>query len=339
MQIILEGPDNAGKSTLAAHLSDALDIDVQHSGGPSKWPGEVNSRCFEFNQRRMTQLFDRHPAISQNIYVEALNNNGELVTEENVAEFYDSHPLIIYCKNVRGVEGHEQSEHSSPEYFEQVSANMERLGQLYDDWAVEKAHIVYRIGDDMDRIVALVSAATVPQLHAGTSHVFDPLGDIVAFHKKFDLVYSGKPRVLPNDIATFRFKFLQEEKDEWESADYDANQELAVLTDEAELVHQIELQLDAAIDLMYVALGTAYLQGFFPIFVEAWNRVQAANMAKVRAAADGSNSTRSSSHDVVKPAGWEPPKHTDLIEYHAHRELFDQAQYNEATGINDRLQP
>lgn len=40
---------------------------------------------------------------------------------------------------------------------------------------------------------------------------------------------------------------------------------------------------------------------------ECWRHVQAANLAKARAAADGSDSKRSSAWDVVKPAGWVSP--------------------------------
>ena len=38
-----------------------------------------------------------------------------------------------------------------------------------------------------------------------------------------------------------------------------------------------------------------------------WSHVQRANMKKVRAASDGSDSTRKSSMDVVKPSGWIAP--------------------------------
>ena len=38
-----------------------------------------------------------------------------------------------------------------------------------------------------------------------------------------------------------------------------------------------------------------------------WDEVQRANMAKVRAAEDGSDSKRGSSWDVVKPDGWRDP--------------------------------
>lgn len=322
MQIILEGPDNSGKSTLAAYLARSLDLSLQHSGGPSKYPGEVNARTFEMNQRTFTQLFDRHPAISQNIYVGGLQNGGELVTEENVNDFYALKPLIIYCKNVRGVDGHEQSEHSSTEYFDQVAKNMERICDLYDAWAVEKAHIVYRIGDNMSAVAKMIAS------HIGlepSATVFDPLGDIAEFHEKFGIEYNGRPRVLDHDLAEFRAKFGHEEWNEWADAGYDAHQALDIASDEADFIHHLELQFDAMIDAMYVNLGTAYLQGFFPMFTEGWRRVHSANMKKVRAgdAAESLAATgRGHASDIIKPPGWTPPKHTDLLEDHAHRDEF-----------------
>jgi predicted HAD superfamily Cof-like phosphohydrolase len=69
--------------------------------------------------------------------------------------------------------------------------------------------------------------------------------------------------------------------------------------------------LDGLVDLVYVALGTAYLHGFD--FREAWRRVHFANMNKVRASQDGSDSKRGSSYDVIKPPGWRPPDHSDLV--------------------------
>lgn len=40
---------------------------------------------------------------------------------------------------------------------------------------------------------------------------------------------------------------------------------------------------------------------------QCWDAVHAANMRKIRAASDGSDSQRSSSWDVVKPVGWQAP--------------------------------
>ena len=149
------------------------------------------------------------------------------------------------------------------------------------------------------------------------------LKDIRDFHEKFGIEYNGKPRALPENLRHFRTQFKQEELDEYS----DHGTALSVLldpnvpapeADRAEITHQLEGQLDALVDLMYVTLGSVYLQGFGPIFDEAWNRVHAANMAKVRAQADASDSKRGSSFDVVKPPGWAPPSHTDLVEDHVH---------------------
>lgn len=144
----------------------------------------------------------------------------------------------------------------------------------------------------------------------------DFVEDIVEFHEKFRLKYDGKPRQLPRDIGGFRRRFLEEEFREYVTAGM--NLDLAIhAKDDAEITHWLEQQLDALVDLVYVALGTAHLHGFD--FKVAWQRVHSANMAKVRAE-DASDSKRGSHYDVVKPQGWLPPTHRDLVEDHAHRQ-------------------
>ena len=122
------------------------------------------------------------------------------------------------------------------------------------------------------------------------------VADIAAFHEKFGLAYTGGPRELPASLAFFRAQFLVEELNEYT---------------EGLKSGDLEQQLDALVDLVYVAIGTAYLQGFD--FDEAWRRVHAANMAKIRTmrAAD---SKRGSTWDVVKPEGWQPPDLSDLVD-------------------------
>lgn len=111
--------------------------------------------------------------------------------------------------------------------------------------------------------------------------------DIKDFHEKFGLTYEGEPRELPKELASFRIGFIFEELDE-----------LIVAETKTE-------ELDALVDLCYVVMGTAYLQGFD--FQEAWNRVHAANMAKTRGPSE-----RSQEYDIIKPAGWTPPDLSDL---------------------------
>lgn len=143
------------------------------------------------------------------------------------------------------------------------------------------------------------------------------LDDIREFHEKFGLEYNGKPRALPTDLADFRHVFMLEEAGEWANSNDEAKA-AEQYADRAEYTYQLEKQLDAIIDLLYVVMGTAYLQGFDEkILTEAWTRVHTANMKKVRAQS-AEDSKRGSAHDVVKPDGWEPPDHTDLIEDNAY---------------------
>jgi predicted HAD superfamily Cof-like phosphohydrolase len=117
---------------------------------------------------------------------------------------------------------------------------------------------------------------------------FDDVGE---FHKRFDLpAWNYGPREWDQDLINFRIKFLSEELREFEDA--------------AE-VHDHAGMADALIDLVYVALGSAHMLGY--PWQELWNEVQVANMRKVRAATDGSDSVRHSRWDVVKPPGWKAP--------------------------------
>ena len=116
--------------------------------------------------------------------------------------------------------------------------------------------------------------------------------DIKEFHEKFGLAYNGRPRDLSKELSDFRVHFMLEELDEYR----DSN-------------HLVD-KLDALVDLVYVALGTAYLHGFD--FDEAWRRVHEANMKKVRAEV-ATDSKRGSTFDVVKPDGWAPPDLSDLV--------------------------
>lgn len=118
--------------------------------------------------------------------------------------------------------------------------------------------------------------------------------DVGRFHEKFGLDNTTfrdvGPREWDKDLMEFRLKFLREELDEFI---------------EGKNEQDVVKMFDALLDLVYVAMGTAHLLGL--PWEAGWSLVQQANMAKVRAAADGSDSKRGSAFDVVKPEGWEPP--------------------------------
>jgi hypothetical protein len=119
--------------------------------------------------------------------------------------------------------------------------------------------------------------------------------DLVDFSERFGLTYNGPPsHIAPREMEEFRSNCMYEEVEEYDTA------------------RTIDHKLDALIDLIYFALGTAYLHGFAPIFYEAWRRVHAANMRKVRSPASEESTARGSAFDVVKPPGFVPPDLSDL---------------------------
>ena len=114
--------------------------------------------------------------------------------------------------------------------------------------------------------------------------------DIVYFHNKFKIPQSDLPSVeLDGELMEFRIKFLQEEFDEF--------------VDAVEIGDRVKA-FDALIDLVYVAMGTAYVCRF--PWLLGWDVVQAANIAKTRVE-HASESKRGSGYDVVKPEGWISP--------------------------------
>lgn len=146
------------------------------------------------------------------------------------------------------------------------------------------------------------------------------MDDIAAFHERFGLEYTGNPRALPKELGDFRVDFKREELREYIKASHILHLELTTEgrdPDPGVIVEQLEDQLDALVDMVYVIIGTAYLHGYRWRWQEAWDRVHRANMAKVRAASAG-DSKRGSTFDVVKPPGWEKPTHKDLVEDNIH---------------------
>lgn len=174
-------------------------------------------------------------------------------------------------------------------------------------------------------------------------YVPDILGDIVAFHQKFGLEYNGKPRSLHTEknegedltLFDFRRNFIQEELDEYSEVQEKLTEKVEKY-DEGGVVKYLDLQLDALCDMMYVVGGAAYLQFGRTIFYEAWRRVHEANMKKVRAERP-EDSKRGSGFDVVKPTGWVPPSHVDLVQDHAHVIYRKPGSLNEGYAADTRV--
>lgn len=312
MIIVLEGPDNSGKSTLAKELSEILGFDIIHSGGPEKYPGEIAERMKRY-QKENWVIFDRHPAISQSVYCFYTGQNSPPI--ELIDEFWSTRPFVIYCQG-RNLEGHEiNPDIDNNWHLSIVEQNYEKICQSYDSHFLTRDYFPYLKG-----VTPVGDVVKVFMRAISSSYNFSPFRDVKDFHEKFDLAYYGPPRLLPEKVAKFREQFIYEEYVEYSEATaigtVNVTNHHMTENPNRQIAGYLDKSLDALVDLAYVTLGAAYLHGFD--FEEAWRRVHRANMKKVRAS-EASQSKRNSLLDVIKPEGWKPPSHLDLVINHAHR--------------------
>ena len=97
--VILEGPDNSGKSTLAKRLREVTGVEYYHPGGA---PADVQAeRAFLVDQHRLAQrgpiIMDRVTSISQQVY----NPDPDLDQDRrHHADILVTNPsvFVVYCR-------------------------------------------------------------------------------------------------------------------------------------------------------------------------------------------------------------------------------------------------
>jgi hypothetical protein len=80
------------------------------------------------------------------------------IDDSLINDFYGRAPLFIYCDPLdRGMSGHAiRAEVDTPEHLENVNRFYTGLLLQYREWAIRHANIVYRIGDDIPRVLRMV---------------------------------------------------------------------------------------------------------------------------------------------------------------------------------------
>lgn len=157
MNIVLEGPDGGGKSTLAAQLQQHLGgWRIQESEGPPHYENEINDRIERYLQFEDT-IFDRHPIVSQTIY-SMLRDDDQLPASALVTAFYEEGHVFIYIPS-KDLSQHVLGVHDSPSHLEAIEKNWEQLQAYYDQWAVQHANLIYRQGDDLVPVIQYISGA------------------------------------------------------------------------------------------------------------------------------------------------------------------------------------
>lgn len=189
MNVIIEGPDGAGKSTLIERLVDVngplvrslvgahlyMPLRVQAGEGPPKYPREINERTLRYLDMKHT-IFDRHPCVSQPIYGEMRKLTFAGAVEEilpsSLLHFYEQDNLFIYCRAQRLMR-HVVKAHEDLKHVATVEEKYALLVDMYDKWAAMRANLTYRIGDDIDAVAAFIAVHVVKR----HNHGFDTTED------------------------------------------------------------------------------------------------------------------------------------------------------------------
>lgn len=155
MNIILEGPDAAGKSTLAQALRNATGMPIKASEGkPATW------RLYLERLRKYEALdgmiIDRHPIYSQQVYG-SLRDDPEIPDEHLDNLFNRPDDLFIYCRAInRGLTCHEAKPTDPLGHLEFIDKNYGGILARYDRLAAHNADIIYHEYRQMSRIVDMV---------------------------------------------------------------------------------------------------------------------------------------------------------------------------------------
>lgn len=107
---------------------------------------------------------------------------------------------------------------------------------------------------------------------------------------------SDVPRTIGDDLASIRVGFIEEELDEYLSAN---------------LRRDLTEILDALCDLQYFVLGMVAIHGFQPIFEEAFEIVHQSNMSKL--GEDGKPILREDGKIIKGPGYWKPTEKLALL--------------------------
>ena len=138
MNIIIEGPDSTGKSTLANMIAQHVFLPIQPSEGPPQSQEEIVARA-EWYLTLDNKIFDRHPCVSEPIYGQFRDPRTHM-PPELLDRFYQTRPLFIYCHGKAPGE-HQLKDYDTPEHLDLVSKHEDTIHNAYIEWAYSFVHM------------------------------------------------------------------------------------------------------------------------------------------------------------------------------------------------------
>jgi len=133
--IVLEGPDLSGKSTIGKMLEDMLGVNAYHFGGPVKSREEFEDRL---NSAPTAFLYDRHPAISEQVYGTMGDRKPLIPPDELTNLLIDMDPLIFYCDPglpflLDQLQHLKPKPHKKQDHVDQVRENYTKIYNKYSE--------------------------------------------------------------------------------------------------------------------------------------------------------------------------------------------------------------
>lgn len=141
--ILVEGPDNSGKSTLINQLVKEFDLTLlDRPHGPPKDINELEERikALEPYYNKRNVIIDRHPLIGEAIYGPILRKEDKLLKLKNLRDlkrtFWSSDLFIIYCRppmdKIMNMETHQVKDYDTPEHLKALKRNVVSIIDAYD---------------------------------------------------------------------------------------------------------------------------------------------------------------------------------------------------------------
>lgn len=189
LRLILEGPDNAGKSTLARFLQDHVPhVVYMHPGGAPK-DMAAEAKCVEdqasFLLNNEFCILDRTTTISQRVYNP--DPTADRYRAEQLRRMQDLGALVVYCRpstdQMMAVDKFLWKDYDTEEHKQKIIQRQHEFIQRYDEIMRRTAHVAYDFGD-------LVAAESFRQMCVRGFR-----GDTTAIHAL---------RNLPNYLTTRR---------------------------------------------------------------------------------------------------------------------------------------
>lgn len=287
MIFILEGPDGAGKTTLAEHLKETL----------------VTSNIYHATYEKGMDVAGHHFEICTNVIKDQQEGRHSIVDRLYVSEWVYGHVfrgthygigkglefdhllqpfgvIRVMCLPEKKTVLKTFNSRKKEEMFDTVS-------EIYDEYLkyyMNYGENWYLYDYEKNNVIKLLKETMFDD-----GELNQYVEDVQDFLDKMGMECLTKPGIHP--MIDVRTDHLQEELDELKENVKNKN---------------VEEVIDALVDLVYIAIGTSNLCGFD--FDKHWNEVQRANITKERG-----KTKRGHSFDAMKPKGWKAPNHKKVL--------------------------